>query len=76
MMTLIELANDGIDDEEQLTAIFHATSAQHQERIRGYSPCNGNNGGSELNGDHAARVETIRVKQSLAQILKGGVIVS
>ena len=36
---------------------------------------NGSNGNGQ-NGDHAARVGTIRVKQGLAQMLKGGVIVS
>ena len=42
----------------------------------GTNGSNGNNGSTELNGDHAARVGTIRVKQGLAQMLKGGVIVS
>ena len=37
---------------------------------------NGSNGSNGQNGDHAARVGTIRVKQGLAQMLKGGVIVS
>ena len=36
----------------------------------------GSNGSNGQNGDHAARVGTIRVKQGLAQMLKGGVIVS
>ena len=35
---------------------------------------NGSNGGT--NGTHAALVGTDRVKQGLAQMLKGGVIVS
>ena len=37
---------------------------------------NGSNGSNGENGDQAARVGTIRVKQGLAQMLKGGVIVS
>ena len=34
------------------------------------------NSSNGQNGDHAARIGTIRVKQGLAQMLKGGVIVS
>jgi hypothetical protein len=41
----------------------------------GANGSNDNNGSNGKNGDHAARVGTIRVKQGLAQMLKGGVIV-
>ena len=37
---------------------------------------NGRHGSNGEKGDQAARVGTIRVKQGLAQMLKGGVIVS
>jgi hypothetical protein len=52
-------------------------TTEHYDRTNmvGANGSNGSNNSNTQNGDHAARVGTIRVKQGLAQMLKGGVIV-